>query len=347
MDRSPAAKQRSPRPAASMWGTPQRSRRTLTAALQPLERDRPARASAAAGGRASARPPRCSRRPARCRRRRPRRRLRAARSQRSPCSSASRPAAWSGWPADSAPSSASSSVAGRRPSASSFCRWASITIAASGAQLGGDVVPGLGEQGRAGALAALEGGEQAPLAHLAVLDVLGELRGRVGDPGAVAGADQLDRLGLEQPQRVHVGGERAAVGRDEGRALAEHQVAAEADAVGGQEADVVGGVAGGGEGAQAGVLLAVGRAGRTSAAQPLGARRRDRRGEWVSRTSADPAPLGRRGADRLAGGPRRRARGRSPRRGPSRRGRCWSPPASSAPGWARRCRRISGWPGAC
>ena len=61
-----------------------------------------------------------------------------------------------------------------------------------------------------------------------------------------------------QAQRVHVGGERAAVGRDEGRALAENEVAAEADAVRGEEADVVGGVAGGGERAQAGVLLAVG-----------------------------------------------------------------------------------------
>src|SRR5262249_51666459 len=43
-------------------------------------------------------------------------------------------------------------------------------------QLDRDVVPDLGEQGGAGALAALEPGEQAALAHLAVLDVLGQLR---------------------------------------------------------------------------------------------------------------------------------------------------------------------------
>ncbi len=153
-----------------------------------------------------------------------------------------------------------------------------MTIAAASAQLRRDVAPGLGEQGRAGALAAVEGGEQAALAHLAVLDVLGQLRRRVGDPGAVAGADQLDRLGLHAAQRVHVGGERAAVGRDEGRALAEHEVAAEADAVGGQQADVVGGVAGGRDRAQAAVLLAVGGQTSTSASEPPRRRRRGRRG---------------------------------------------------------------------
>ena len=89
----------------------------------------------------------------------------------------------------------------------------------------------------------------------------------------MAGADQLDRLRLQQPQRVHVGGEGAAVGRDEGRAGAEHQVAAEADAVGGQKADVVGGVAGGGERAQAAVLLAVAGQDDLRTPQPLRARR--------------------------------------------------------------------------
>ena len=153
-----------------------------------------------------------------------------------------------------------------------------MTSAAAGRSSVGDVVPDLGQQRLLRALAALQGGEQAALAHLAVLDVLGQLRRRVGDPGAVAGTDQLDRLGLEQAQRVHVGGERAAVGRDEGRALAEHQVAAEADAVAGQEADVVGGVAGRGERAQPTVLLsaAVGSTGLD--AEPPPPRRRDRRG---------------------------------------------------------------------
>ena len=109
-------------------------------------------------------------------------------------------------------------AAGSRPSAS-FCRWASITIAAAGRSSAGTSSQASASSASAGALAALEGGEQAALAHLAVLDVLGQLRGRVGDPGPVAGADQLDRLGLQQAQRVHVGGQRAAVGRDEGRAL--------------------------------------------------------------------------------------------------------------------------------
>ncbi len=98
-------------------------------------------------------------------------------------------------------------------------------------KLGWNVLPGLGEQGGLRALAALEGREQATLPHLPVLDVLGQLRRRVLDPGPVAGADQLDRLGLHAGQRFHVGDQRATVGRDEGRALPEHQVAAEADPV--------------------------------------------------------------------------------------------------------------------
>ncbi len=88
--------------------------------------------------------------------------------------------------------------AGRRASALSLSRWASITIAAASRSSGGDVAPGLGEQGGAGTLATLEGGKKTALAHLAVLDVLGQLRRRLGDPGAVAGGDQLDRLGLQR-----------------------------------------------------------------------------------------------------------------------------------------------------
>ncbi len=87
---------------------------------------------------------------------------------------------------------------GSRPSASSFARWASITIAAAAVQLGRDVVPGLGQQRPLRALAALQRREQPALAHLAVLDVLGQLRLRVLDPGPVPGADQLDPL-LPQP----------------------------------------------------------------------------------------------------------------------------------------------------
>ena len=78
---------------------------------------------------------------------------------------------------------------GLRPRASRRC--ASITWRGRREQLRGDVVPDLGEEGVAGALAAIEGGEEAALAHLAVLDVLGEFGGGVGDPGPVAGADQL------------------------------------------------------------------------------------------------------------------------------------------------------------
>src|SRR6476659_4138054 len=73
----------------------------------------------------------------------------------------------------------------------------------------------------------------------------------------MAGTDQLDLLSLQPAQRIHVGGQRAAVGRDEGRALAEDEIAAEADAVLGQEASVVGGVARRRKRTQAAVLLAV------------------------------------------------------------------------------------------
>jgi uncharacterized delta-60 repeat protein len=164
-------------------------------------------------------------------------------------------------------------------------------------QLDRDVVPGLGEEGGAGALAALEGGEQATLAHLAVLDVLGELDGGVSDPGTVAGRHQLDLLALEQAQRIHVGGERAIAGRDDRRAEPEHEVAAEADAVLAEEADVVGGVAGGGEDAQAGVgLAALGE--HDLGAEPVGA------GGVVAmrvgeQDEPDPAAVGRRNPDRL------------------------------------------------
>jgi len=55
------------------------------------------------------------------------------------------------------------------------------------AELGGHVAPGLGQQRFLGALAALEGGEQAALAHLAVLDVLGQLRRRSVTQGRAPG----------------------------------------------------------------------------------------------------------------------------------------------------------------
>jgi hypothetical protein len=133
--------------------------------------------------------------------------------------------------------------------------------------------------------------------HLAVLDVLGQLRRRIGYPGAVAGTDQLDRLSLEQPQRFHVGRQRAAVGRDEGGAFSQHEVAAEADAVPGQKADVVGGVAGGRKSAQAAVLLSP-RGQYGLAPEPFGA------SGVIAVTvgeqdQSDPAALLRRGAHRV------------------------------------------------
>ena len=57
-------------------------------------------------------------------------------------------------------------------------------------------------------------------------------------PGHSASSSQR----LQAPQRIEVGGQRAAAGRDEHAALAEHRVAAEHDAAR-QQRDVVGGVA--------------------------------------------------------------------------------------------------------
>ena len=181
-----------------MWGTPQRSRRTRTGPSSPsssivpfcLGSGRRASQCQAAAVAAAASP--VPARPA----------VSPARSHSALIASywlpsqpiAFRCACWSrllGAPEAQMP-------AGRRPSASSFVEVGLHHHRRRRPQLGGDVVPGLGEQGVAGALAALEGGEQAALAHLAVLDVLGQLRRRVGDPGAVAGADQLDRLGLQR-----------------------------------------------------------------------------------------------------------------------------------------------------
>ncbi len=112
-------------------------------------------------------------------------------------------------------------------------------------------------------------------------------------PGAISSISSR----LQQPQRVHVGGKGAAAGRDDGRAEPEHEVAAEADAALAEEADVVGGVAGGGEDAQAGVVLAAGRQHHLGA-EPVGA------GGVVAvgvgeQDQADAAALARGGADRL------------------------------------------------
>ena len=78
-------------------------------------------------------------------------------------------------------------------------------------------------------LAVLERGQQPALALSPVLEVLVDLRRRVLDQGPWPGQSSSRSSRAQALQRVDVGGQRAAVGRDEARAVAQHQVAAEAD----------------------------------------------------------------------------------------------------------------------
>ena len=112
----------------------------------------------------------------------------------------------------------------------------------------------------------------------------------------MAGGDQVEVARLQEGERVHVGGEGAAAGRDDGRAEAEDEVAGEADAAG-DEGDVVGRVPGRRHRQQSEVLLAV--LGEDDLdLELLGAGRVV--GVGVGQQHApDPAPLGRRCADRL------------------------------------------------
>ncbi len=163
-------------------------------------------------------------------------------------------------------------------------------------QLGGDIAPDRRQQDRARALALGDRGDEAALAHQAVLDVFGQLRRRVGDPGAVPRGDQVEVLRLQEGERIHVGGEGAAAGRDDGRAEAEDEVAGEADAAG-EEGDVVGRVPGRRHRQQAEVLLAV--LGEDDLdLQLLGARRVVGVG-MGQQHAPDPAPLDPGGADRI------------------------------------------------
>ena len=212
----PWAKQMSRRAPASMWGTPQRSRRTRTGASQPVAaRSCPAvcgsgrranRCQAAAGPAAAspvpaapARSPALAARPlliaASC--------LSAGRAgqvrpwpyrRRGRPAGAPRPRAFAGGPpSPSPPPGAARGGRRTRPPASRAARERSPRV---------------------------ERAEQPALAHLAVLDVFGELGRRVGrsrarGPGRSAPAARP----AGSAQGVHVGGQRAAVGRDEGRAL--------------------------------------------------------------------------------------------------------------------------------
>ena len=172
-----------------MWGTPQRSRRTVTGPSSPPRRIVP---FTCGSGRRASQVPGSRRRGAR----QPgagRGRDQPA-SQRPPSALASRHAYLSisfdllSWPADQEAGPPPRASAGGRPSPSP----------PSAAAPRRDVAQASASSAALGALAALEGGEQAALAHLAVLDVLGQLRRRVLDPGPVARADQLERLGLQQ-----------------------------------------------------------------------------------------------------------------------------------------------------
>ena len=177
-------------------------------------------------------------------------------------------------------------------------------IAAAGRSSSGHVVPGRLQQPRPRALAGFERGRQLALAVEAMLDVLVDLGRRVGDPGSVA-RESSTVARAQALERVEVGGQRAAVGRDEGRALAEDEIAAEAD-VAQKEEDVVVAVPGRGHDlerahasgpfatvmATAGAGLARGLVTGSDLAEQQGpqpARRRSGRAcEWVSRTPAMP-----------------------------------------------------------
>ena len=97
---------------------------------------------------------------------------------------------------------------------------------------------------------------QPALALHAVRDVLVELGGSVEHDRPVPGADDLDPEHPQPPQRAEVAAQRAGVGIDEDRALAQDGVAREADAAR-DVGEVVGRVAGRGDGAQWAELLAV------------------------------------------------------------------------------------------
>ena len=133
--RSPARTRGRARLPASTWGTPQRSRRTRTgpsspsSSILPLVFGSGRRASRCQSAAVAAATERGAQRPGE-----------NARPSRLPC--------WR-----SSPQSIQSTGQLARelvPPPASFCRWASITIAAAGTQLGRDVVPDLGEQGRRG-----------------------------------------------------------------------------------------------------------------------------------------------------------------------------------------------------
>src|SRR4051812_40008008 len=90
-----------------------------------------------------------------------------------------------------------------------------------GAQLGGGRVPGALEQPGPRALALVERDEQLALAVEAVLDVLIGAGDGVVDVGPMAGAEQLRAQLAHRAQRLEQRRQRAAVGWDEARALAE------------------------------------------------------------------------------------------------------------------------------
>ena len=196
-----------------MWGTPQRSRLISIGASAPVTRNVPVvfgrarrkrRWRTATGRRPSA--------PWRLRRERRRSGGRGAGIAGGGGEASARPGTrtLNIRPPAFAAGDQSSSPAGSRPSSSSFSRWACIATAAAGRRTSGTSSQAGVEQRRPRALAGFERGDELRLALAAVLEVLVDLRGGVGDPGAVAGAHQ-DGLERAQPlERGHVVGKRAA-----------------------------------------------------------------------------------------------------------------------------------------
>ena len=144
--------------------------------------------------------------------------------------------------ARAAPSGAAgrSTPSGSRPSSSSFSRCAPSVAAAARRSAVRRVVPGRVEHLVDVRAPAVERLEQPPLAVEAVRDVLVELRRRVLDHRAVAGAQQLEVAA--RAARASASRYSPSCADDEHRALAEHGVAGERDRAG-DERDVVGRVA--------------------------------------------------------------------------------------------------------
>ena len=239
---------------------------------------------------------------------------------------------------------------GSRPSSSSFSRWACIAIAA-----GPRSCSGTSSQTSARSFAR----ERSPRSSAATSRPsrsCGARRTRRSSPpgrrsrGRGRGGAGRDRVASRRRSECHVVGERAAVlaGRDDGRALAEDQVAGEAVVIP----------------PEAGCSRSRKKQTWSAAWPGVGSTPSPARGcascagsgstpsnrapsawspwEWVSSTAPIPPRASAAAANRLDVAGVGRPRIDHDRSAPSQPDRCWSPPASSAPGLGATRRSMSG-----